>query len=80
MEYYTGNVMSERIIPIPIPGFMNTFQRTDTEEERRREQDNYGRRTRTPAPRANRNTRNNGSNRRRSGESVEETQFTNANN
>jgi len=82
MDYTTATYTPEHIIPIPIPGFMNTFKEPDTNNEQKKKngEDNYGRKTRSPAPKVEKQWEENKPARRRSGESVDETQFTNANN
>ncbi|MEI8008932.1 MAG: hypothetical protein WCI00_06160 [bacterium] len=80
MDYSHTITTAAHTIPIPIPGYMNTFKEPDRYDEQgnhRRNED--GRRTRSPAPDVRPQTENKPT-RRRSGESVEETQFTNANN
>jgi len=67
-------------IPIPIPGYMNTFKEPDRyDEEWKPRKGEQERKTRSPAPKVKPQTESRPA-RRRSGESVEETQFTNANN
>ncbi len=79
LNYSQTIVTPERIIPIPIPGYMNTFKEPDRYGEKdKKNKDTYERKTRTPAPKVNKN--NKPDNRRRSGESVEDLQTTNANN
>ena len=82
LEYSQTIVTPENIIPIPIPGYMNTFKRADGDEDENRKNNNdYGqwRTTRSPAPKVNKQSDTNQSGRRRSG-NTEETRFTNANN
>lgn len=85
MEYSTATITPENIIPIPVPGYMNTFKEPDRYEEDKNKkntsgEDTYERKTRTPAPVVKKQTKNDKPPRRRSGERVDETQFTNANN
>lgn len=81
IEYTNTIGTPENIIPIPIPGFMNTFKEPDQTDEQKRNEDNQQTRiTRSPAPKTSKQNKNWSDSRRRSGESVEDIQFTNANN
>ncbi|MCX6824515.1 MAG: hypothetical protein NT085_05320 [candidate division SR1 bacterium] len=67
-------------IPIPIPGYMNTFKEPDRyDEEGKPRKGEQERKTRSPAPKVKPQTESRPA-RRRSGESIEDTQFTNSNN
>jgi len=70
LDYSQTITTAGHTIPIPIPGYMNTFKEPDRYgEETRNTQDEQGRRQNRDTPP-----------RRRSGESVDETQLTNTNN
>jgi hypothetical protein len=74
LEYSQTIVTPENIIPIPIPGYMNTFKRADGDK------DEQWRTTRSPAPKVDKQSdTTNQSGRRRSG-NPDETQFTNSKN
>lgn len=79
LEYSQNIVTPENIIPIPIPGYMNTFKRADGDEDENKKTNNdYGqsRKTISPAPKVKPQNENNQT-RKRSGESTEERRFTN---
>ena len=80
LNYSQTIVTPENIMPIPIPGYMNTFKEPDRygEKDKKRGENNYGRKTRTPAPKVKKSSTNRPSRRRT--EDVDETRFTNANN
>jgi len=82
LNYSQTIVTPERIIPVPIPGYMNTFKEPDRYGKKEKDKNNkntYGRKTRTPPPKVKKSSTNTPA-RRRSGESVEDLQTTNANN
>ena len=80
LDYSHTITTAAHTIPIPIPGYMNTFKEPDRYDEQGNHRRNEeGRRTRSPAPDIRPQTENKPT-RRRSGESVEDTQFTNASN
>lgn len=84
LGYSQTMVTPEHIIPIPIPGYMNTFKESDRyykEDKKSTKKDKWNediqeRKTRSPAPKVEKQTENNDQ-RRISGEKE---QFTNANN
>jgi len=81
MEYYAGTTTPENIIPIPIPGYMNTFNEADKNNKENKNNNNkdiYGRKTISPPPKVEKQA-GNINDRRRSG-NTNETRFTNANN
>ncbi|MBU0627002.1 hypothetical protein KKH82_06370 [Patescibacteria group bacterium] len=59
MGYSQTIITPANNVAIPIPGYMNTFKEADRNngEENRNRQDNYGRKTRTPAPKVNPNNK-----------------------
>jgi len=62
---------------------MNTFKEPDRygeEKDQKNNEDRQGRKTRSPAPKVDKNPEDNMPPRRRSGENTEETRFTHSNN
>ena len=82
LNYSQDITTAAHIVPIPIPAYMNTFKEPDRygeEKNQKNTEERQGRKTRSPAPKVDKNPQNDRPARRRSGEDTEETQFTHAN-
>ena len=78
MLWYSQTIVTPaHTIPIPIPAYMNTFKEPDRyDKQGNTKKDEKGRKTRSPAPDVKPQTEST-STRRRSGDSIEQRQFTN---